>query len=463
MDLSKIHILILDRDTKSAQSLCKNLSDTGYQVSLALNERDALVLAEEKLFNLVLKGADAGQTDAIAVMEKIRALTPDTEFILIGAGSTIHTAVEAIRKGAFDYLSKPVKPEQLAESVKKALEHQSLVAEDQQIKLSLRRRSNPNIFAGNSAAMQRVSSLIAEIAPTEVTVLIQGESGTGKEIVARAIHEKSRRYAAPFVAVNCAALPDSIIETELFGHTRGAFTGAVSDRLGRFQLAQGGTLFLDEIGDLSAKGQADLLRVLEDGIFRPVGSPKTRRANVRIIAASNHPLEEMSMNGKFREDLFYRLNIVVIDLPPLRERAEDIAPLAESFAKHFCAKHRRRQKKFSREVVSLFQTLPWPGNVRQLRNIVERLVVTVPGNTLNPQDLPEALIQTPRPDQAFVLQPGMTLARIEAELIRQTLLKVTSNREQAARQLGISRRALQYKIKRYRLEALPKRITGIPC
>jgi DNA-binding NtrC family response regulator len=251
-------------------------------------------------------------------------------------------------------------------------------------------------------------------------------------------------------------LPDNLIEAELFGHTRGAFTGAVSDRQGRFQLAHGGTLFLDEIGDLSPKGQGDLLRVLEDGIFRPVGSHKVERADARIVVASNKNLEAEGINGKFREDLFYRLNIVTIHIPPLRERAEDIPTLVKSFAEHFCAKHRRRQKKFSREVVAFFQTLRWPGNVRQLRNIIERLVVTVPRNVIEMEDLPAALVQSSRPDQAFAIQPGMSLAQVEAELIRQTLLKVTSNRAEAAERLGISRRALQYKIIRYGLDRLPK-------
>nr|WP_272941127.1 sigma-54 dependent transcriptional regulator [Chthoniobacter flavus] len=364
--------------------------------------------------------------------------------------------MDAIRKGAFDYLSKPIKADQLIESVRKALEHQALVAEDQRLKLRLRRRSEPDIFAGKSAAMQEINRLIQQISPTDVTVLIEGESGTGKEIVARAIHEKSRRNARPFIAVNCAALPDNLIEAELFGHTRGAFTGAISDRPGRFQLAHGGTLFLDEIGDLSSKGQGDLLRVLEDGIFRPVGSHKIERADARIVAASNKNLEAEGINGKFREDLFYRLNIVTIHIPPLRERAEDIPHLVQSFSEHFCAKHRRRQKRFSREVVAFFQTLRWPGNVRQLRNIIERLVVTVPRNVIETEDLPAALVQSSRPDQAFTIQPGMSLAQVEAELIRQTLLKVTSNRAEAAERLGISRRALQYKIVRYGLDRLPK-------
>lgn len=304
--------------------------------------------------------------------------------------------------------------------------------------------------------MEHVNELVQQIAATDVTVLIEGESGTGKEITARAIHQKSRRSDHPFVAVNCAALPDSLIETELFGHVRGAFTGAINDRQGRFELAHGGTLFLDEIGDLSTKGQADLLRVLEDGIFRPVGSHKVQRADARIIAATNKDLETESVHGRFREDLYYRLNIIMIQIPPLRERAEDIPTLVKSFAAHFCAKHRRRQKKFNREVVAFFQTLRWPGNVRQLRNLIERLVVTVPRNVVAMEDLPAPLLQSTRPIQAFTIQPGMTIAQVEAELIQQTLLKVTSNRAEAAVRLGISRRALQYKIRSYRLNHLPK-------
>jgi DNA-binding NtrC family response regulator len=458
MEPANIHILVLDRDPASARSIRNALARVGYQVSAASHETDALQLASGELFNVVIKSFDAQRIDAVALMEKVRGITPDTQFIFLSEKGDIHTAVEAMRKGAFDYLSKPCNTAQLTESVRKALDHQSLVAEDQQIKARLRRRSDPNIFAGSSSVMQGISRLIGQIASTDVTVLIEGESGTGKEVVARAIHEKSRRKAHPFIAVNCAALPESLIEAELFGHVRGAFTGAVSDRKGRFQLAQGGTLFLDEIGDLSRKGQGDMLRVLEDGTYRPVGSQKMERANARIIAATNQDLEaEAVSGGRFREDLFYRLNIVSIRMPPLRERTEDIAPLVKSFIEHFCPKHRRRVKHFDREVISLFQTLRWPGNVRQLRNLVERLVVTVPHAAISLADLPPALHQGKREPHAITIQPGMTLAQLEAELIRQTLLKVTSNREAAAASLGISRRALQYKIKRYQLDKLPKR------
>ena len=457
MDPTKIHILVLERDPVAARAIRAILDPLGYQVSLASGEPEALALAEERLFNLVVKSFDAQRIDAIAMMDKIRAVTPDTQFIFISEKGTIRTAVDAIRKGAFDYLSRPIKADQLVESVRKALDYQALVAEDQHLKLGLRRRSEPDIFAGKSTAMQAINQLIQQIAATEVTVLIEGESGTGKEIIARAIHERSRRCARPFIAVNCAALPDNLIEAEFFGHVRGAFTGAIGDRQGRFQLAHGGTLFLDEIGDLSPKGQGDLLRVLEDGIFRPVGSHKVERADARIIVATNRNLEADGINGRFREDLYYRLNIITITIPPLRERAEDIPTLVKTFAEHFCAKHHRRQKKFSREVIALFQTLRWPGNVRQLRNLIERFVVTIPRSVIEMDDLPAAVAQSTRPDQAFTIQPGMSLAQVEAELIRQTLLKVTSNRAEAAERLGISRRALQYKIVRYGLDRIPKR------
>jgi DNA-binding NtrC family response regulator len=456
MDPGNIRVLVLDGEAGSAAILRNSLAAGGYQVTVVSKESEALTIAECELFNIIVKSFDAQRIDAVALMNKIRAFTPDTQFIFVSKGGTIRTAVEAIQKGAYDYLSKPVDPIQLLESVKKALEFQALIAEDVRLRLRLRRRFEPNIFAGNSASMQRVNQLVQQIAATDVTVLIEGESGTGKEITARAIHEKSRRSARPFVAVNCAGLPDSLIEAELFGHVRGAFTGAVNDRPGRFQLANGGTLFLDEIGDLSPKGQADLLRVLEDGIFRPVGSHKVERGDVRIIAATNKNLEDESMRGNFREDLYYRLNIVVINVPPLRERMEDIPALVESFAEHFCAKHRRRQKKIHRDVLALFQTLPWPGNVRQMRNLIERLVVTIPRARIESADLPPALVQDGKAKHGFVIKPGMTLAQVEAELIRQTLLKVTSNRAAAAQTLGISRRALQYKIRSYGLNQLPK-------
>jgi DNA-binding NtrC family response regulator len=454
VDLNRIFILVFDPDTASSQSVCYALKGAGYQVSVALSEGDALALCEQKLYNVVFIGFDPGQLHVALFMEKVHAVSPDSQFILMSSGGNIRMAVESIKRGAFDFLPKPIDEPRLQESVRKALEHQIVIAEDPSVRARLRHTLSPNIFVGHSREMEKISQLIGEIAPTDVSVLIQGDSGTGKEIIARSIHERGRRQNGPFIAVNCAALTDSIIESEFFGHVRGAFTGAVTDRAGRFQLASNGVLFLDEIGDLSPKGQGDLLRVLDDGYFRPVGSPKLVKSNVRLIAATNKDLEEACAAGRFREDLFYRINVVTIYIPPLRERSEDIPQLIESISHHFCAKHRRHTKRFSPEAIKLMQSLPWPGNVRQLRNIIEHLVVTVPHTVIKPENLPAKLLKTASRDSGFFLKPGMKWSQVESELIRQTLLHVTSNRSEAADILGISRRSLHYKIKQYGLQDL---------
>jgi transcriptional regulator with PAS, ATPase and Fis domain len=299
--------------------------------------------------------------------------------------------------------------------------------------------------------MRAVARLIDEVAHSDVTVLIEGESGTGKEIAARAIHLKSPRRDRPFVSVNCAALQEQLLEAELFGHVKGAFTGAIANKPGRFQLADGGTLFLDEIGDLPPKGQGDLLRVLEDGTFRMVGGTELLRVNVRIIAATNKKLQEAVAAEKFREDLLYRLQIVPISMPPLRERAEDIPLLIETFLAHMSAKHKRRRKTMSPEALELCQRFPWPGNIRQLRNVIERLIITCPSAMVQVTDLPDFLREHEQNAKSFTVYPGMKLADVEKLLIRQTLIQVTSNRQEAAKALGISRRALQYKLKEYGL------------
>jgi transcriptional regulator with PAS, ATPase and Fis domain len=299
--------------------------------------------------------------------------------------------------------------------------------------------------------MRMLARLIQEVANSDVTVLIEGESGTGKELVARSIHLQSARRERPFISVNCAALAEPLLETELFGHAKGAFTGAIANKPGRFQLADGGTLFLDEIGDLSPKGQGDLLRVLEDSAFRPVGGSELIRVNVRVIAATNKKLQEAVTEGKFREDLFYRLQIVPIVTPPLRGHAEDIPLLIEGFFEHFSAKHKRKRKRMAPEALQLCQRFPWPGNVRQLRNTIERLVITCRETVIDVSELPEFLLDFDRNTTTFIVRPGTPLAEVEKMLIRQTLTHVTSNREEAAKALGISRRALQYKLKQYGL------------
>lgn len=311
--------------------------------------------------------------------------------------------------------------------------------------------ADPSPLIGNSEAIRRVARLAEEVARSDVTVLLEGESGTGKELVARMIHQHSARADRPFIFTNCAALPEALVEAELFGYRKGAFTDARADKPGRFQLADRGTLFLDEVADLPPKGQGDLLRVLEDGAFRMVGGTDLIRVDVRVVAATNKSLQEAVTAGKFREDLYYRLHVVPIALPPLRDYAEDIPLLVEAFLVQYCAKHKRRRKTLAAEALQLCQRFPWPGNVRQLRNVMERLVVTVPESTITVAHLPDFLRAHEERAPAFSIRPGMTLAEAEKLLIQQTLRHATANREEAARLLGISRRTLQYKLKRYGL------------
>ena len=314
-----------------------------------------------------------------------------------------------------------------------------------------RKPAEPSLLIGGGEAMRNVIRTAEEVAQSGVTVLIEGESGTGKELVARHIHATSARADKPFIFVNCAALPEHLVEAALFGHVKGAFTDARADKAGRFTLADGGTLFLDEIGDLPQKGQGDLLRVIEDGAFRMVGGTELMRVDVRIIAATNKDLAQAVSAGKFREDLLYRLQVIPILVPPLRDRAEDIPLLVDAFLDHFGAKHKRRRQTMSAEAMRLCQRFSWPGNVRQLRNIIERLVVTCRKSIIEVVDLPGFMRTSDLEAPAFTIRPGMTLAEAEMLLIRQTLIHVTSRREEAARLLGISRRALQYKLKRYGL------------
>jgi DNA-binding NtrC family response regulator len=449
MNPAHITIACLDRSTADLRVLTAALESEGYRVLSASNEAKVERFATETPLNLVVKGFESGQVDVFAFLERVRRLSPDTEFILCGKGGTIATAVEAIHQGACDYLAKPVSPAALIKAVRKALDRQALVARDPKLRQSLKRRADPDLFVGTSRAMRSVVETLEEVAPTNVPVLITGESGTGKEIAARTIHEKSGRRDQPFIAINCAGLAENLIESELFGHVRGAFTGALNDRPGAFQLANGGTLFLDEIGDLCAKGQGDLLRVLEDAVFRPVGSPRLIRADVRVIAATNRVLSIMASEGRFREDLLYRLNIVELSLPPLRGRTEDIPALVDSFNAHFSARHNRRRKIFRQDFLAQLSRHPWPGNVRQLRNLIERLVVTVRTTDIGAEHAPPVpTVSTANMATAlFSVEPGCSIAEVESRLIRETLTRVTSNRRKAAEILGISPRALAYKLK----------------
>jgi DNA-binding NtrC family response regulator len=451
MDRSKVKILVVDDE----QGLCAGVQEVlrreGYMVDALTDAAAALKQARDKLYNLVISDIKMPGMSGVELLTQVRAHHRDTLFILMTAFGTVESAVEAMKQGAYDYLPKPLDLKRLRLQVQKALEFQAVVAENNELRLRLQTRTDPSLLVGISEAMQAVGRLVEEVANSDVTVLVEGESGTGKEIVARSIHSLSARRDRPFISVNCAALAEQLLEAELFGHVKGAFTGAVATKPGRFQLADGGTLFLDEIGDLSPKGQGDLLRVLEDSAFRMVGGSELIRVNVRVIAATNKNLQNAVAEGKFREDLFYRLQIVPIVMPPLRDRAEDIPLLVERFFEHFSAKHKRRRKRLSAEALQLFQRFPWPGNVRQIRNTIERLVITRREAVVDVEGMPDFLREYDQKTTTFMVRPGTPLAEVEKLLIRQTLTHVTSNREEAARALGISRRALQYKLKQYGL------------
>jgi DNA-binding NtrC family response regulator len=451
MDKSKVKILVVDDEQGLCAGIQEALRREGYVVDAVTDAATALRFARERLYNLVISDIKMPEIGGLELLTQVRAHHRDTLFILMTAFGTVESAVEAMKQGAYDYLPKPLDMKRLRVLVQKALEFQAVVAENNELRLRLLTRSEPSLLVGECEAMRAVARLVEEVANSEVTVLIEGESGTGKEIVARSIHMQSARRERPFISVNCAALAEQLLEAELFGHVKGAFTGAVANKPGRFQLADGGTLFLDEIGDLSPKGQGDLLRVLEDSAFRMVGGSELIRVSVRIIAATNKRLQESVKEGKFREDLFYRLQIVPIVMPPLRERAEDIPLLIERFFEHFTAKHKRRRKRMSAEALQLCQRFPWPGNVRQLRNTVERLVITCREAVVDVPHLPDFLRAYDQNTTTFTVRPGTPLAEVEKLLIRQTLTHVTTNREDAARALGISRRALQYKLKQYGL------------
>ncbi len=451
MDKSKVKILVVDDEQGLCAGVQEALRREGYVVDALTDSTAALKLAEERLYNLVISDIKMPGLSGLDLLAGVRAHSRDTLFILMTAYGTVESAVEAMKQGAYDYLPKPIDMKRLRALVLKALEFQAVVAENNELRLRLQTRAEAGLLVGECESMRAVARLIDEVANSDVTVLIEGESGTGKEIVARSIHAQSARRERPFISVNCAALAEQLLEAELFGHVKGAFTGAIANKPGRFQLADGGTLFLDEIGDLSPKGQGDLLRVLEDGTFRMVGGSDLIRVNVRVIAATNKKLNEVVAAGKFREDLFYRLQIVPIVMPPLRERAEDIPLLIERFFEQFVAKHKRRRKRMSAEALQLCQRFPWPGNVRQLRNVIERLVITCREVEVAVNQLPDFLREYDRNATTFTVRPGTPLAEVEKMLIRQTLTHVTSNREDAARALGISRRALQYKLKEYGL------------
>ena len=442
-------ILVVDDELNIRGALVTLLEKRQYQVRGAASAEEALEQLETSPADLVLTDLKMPGMGGMEFLRRLKQKWPDTEALVMTAFGSIDTAVDAMRYGAYDYLVKPIDRERFPVVVEKALERHALACENKQLKDRLETRTRFEQMIGESEPMQRVYGLVEMVADSDVTVLLTGESGTGKELVARAIHHKSRRADGPFVTLNCGALPENLFESELFGYEKGAFTGATTNKMGRFELADGGTLLLDEVGELSLKSQVDFLRVLETKEFRRLGGTKIVKVDTRIVAATNRNLNEAVKDGDFREDLYYRLNVVPIPLPPLRERGDDIPLLVDGFMDEFSAQHHRPTKEISRQAMRLLRLYAWPGNIRQLRNLIERLMVTVKDSVIEPEHLPEE-IQASRDDaRTMVVSLGSPLKKIEREAIRRTLVEVTNHREKAAKLLGISLRALQYKIKEY--------------
>jgi len=442
-------ILVVDDEINIRGALVTLLEKKRYQVRGAGTGEEALEQLETAAADLVLTDLKMPGMGGMEFLRRLKQKWPDTEVLVMTAYGSIDTAIEAMRCGAYDYLTKPIDRERFPLAVEKALERHALAFENKQLKDRLETRTRFDHMVGESEPMQGVYSLVEMVADSDVTVLLMGESGTGKELVARAIHHKSHRADGPFVTLNCGALPENLFESELFGYEKGAFTGATTNKMGRFELADSGTLLLDEVGELSLKSQVDFLRVLETKEFRRLGGTKIVKVDTRIVAATNRNLEEAVKRGDFREDLYYRLNVVPIRLPPLRERGDDIPLLADRFLDEFSAQHHREPKEISREAMRLLRLYAWPGNIRQLRNLLERMVVTLKDPLILPEHLPEEIRASREDARTMVVSLGSSLKEIEREAIRRTLAEVTNHREKAAKLLGISLRALQYKIKAY--------------
>jgi two-component system response regulator HydG len=379
------------------------------------------------------------------LLRAIKQVAPDVEVVLMTAYGSVEAAVSAMRDGAYDFVEKPLKRASIVKSVRKAAEKQKLVAENQSLKDEIRRLARREIV-GSSPALRRVIDVATQAAPSQATVLVLGESGTGKELLARYIHERSARGRGPFVAVNCAAIPETILESELFGHEKGAFTGATARREGRFAKASGGTLFLDEIGELSLSVQVKLLRFLQEGEYEPVGG-NTQRADVRIVAATNRDLLAEVAAGRFREDLYYRLNVIAITAPPLRARREDIPLLVDHFLGLYCAKNGRPRLDPTRGALDRLMDYAWPGNVRELENVIERAVVLSRGEILGETDLPDHVARVaPSFPTQLAFEIGTPLEEIELRVIRETLRHTRGDKSVAAQLLGISTRTIYRKL-----------------
>jgi Response regulator containing CheY-like receiver, AAA-type ATPase, and DNA-binding domains len=447
MNNKKERILVVDDEKIVRESLFHWFQEEGYLVETAEDGETALRIFDKNKFDLLLVDMKMPGMSGLELLSKVKEIDKDTIVILITAFASVPTAIKALKDGAYDYVTKPVDPDELEHLVKKALEQKSLRVENEQLKGNIDEIIKPDNLIGESSQMKKIYELIHTVAPTDTTVMIRGESGTGKELVAKAIHINSRRKYFPIIPVNCGALAESILESELFGHEKGAFTGAQFKRKGKFEMADGGTIFLDEIGSVSPKMQVELLRVIESKQFSRVGGNQIIKSDFRVIIATNESLEDLVKQGKFREDLYYRLNVFSIIIPPLRERTGDIPVLAFYFLNNFCNSMNKNIKNISPEAMEFLTKYDWPGNVRELENAIERAVVVGKGDTIKVDDLPFHVSSS----QSATIDGDNSMTAMEKKHIARVLNENNWNISKSALALEIDRVTLYNKINKYGL------------
>jgi DNA-binding NtrC family response regulator len=444
--MDKKVILIVEDDPNVGESIRLLLKKRGFSILLASNGKEALHLFRQENVDLVITDLVMPKMDGIELLEAVKGLKPETEVIVISAQGTIEKVVQAMKLGAFDFIEKPINPRVISFVVERALEKQTLILQNRDLRSKLEDKFHFKNIIGRSTKMVKVFELIQHIAPYDSSVLIIGESGTGKELIANAIHFNSPRASMPLIKVSCASLSEGIIESELFGHEKGAFTGAIVSRKGRFELAHQGTLFLDEVEDIPLATQIKLLRVLQEGEFERAGGNKTIKVNIRIIAASNRDLQEVVRNGAFREDLYYRLNVVNIKLSPLRDRREDIPFLVNFFIEKFNKKYNMKVKGVSQRAMNLFINCEWSGNVRELENTIESVLVINSPEVVDIQHLPQEIKDSKKRPEVIPIKIGTPLEEVEREMLIQTLKATKGNKRRAAELLGINVRTIHRKM-----------------
>ena len=458
--MTEKNILIIDDDRIISDSLCEFLSLEGFQATSAETLKSAVAKLQQQSYSLVITEVNLPDGDGFDLLDIVRKEYPQTVVIVITGYGTIESAVKAIKRGAYDYLTKPINDDELRLVVERAIKQQSLMSENVSLRLQLEQKYSLENIISHDYKMAKIFDLIEAIADNKTTILMTGPSGTGKSVLARAIHHRSSRRDKPFIEVSCGALPETLLESELFGHVKGSFTGAVSNKEGKFLAADTGTIFLDEVANASAALQAKLLRVLEDRKFEPVGSNKTETIDTRIILASNRNLAEEVRKGRFREDLYYRINVVVIDLPPLYERVGDVQLLAKRFLRLYCAQHNKEKLGITDEAMEYLERYSWPGNVRELENVIERAVLLSKDKFIGPEDLPKSIKQKQSRQQKTYKPMSLKEALTEPEknLIRQALEANHWNRQETAKALQINRTTLFKKMKRYGLYTEAERL-----